>query len=250
MTHSQGKHQVRRMHQDKSHAQWFVLASAVDRKLESVPGSWCPWGWTSPAACVLGPQPSLLSSMGARSQKADQCVPPLPTAVPAGPGESLQNPSLCCLYASLLLHRDPDFPCLLWGGAALGAGFGLLVIPHVYLASALQEPLHFSAHPMHWNPQLLSHIPVLINTSFVCTFSPARLSLNQWATLPSFQQDWVSPQAVGWASCCNGQSPGSLPWSPAITGLPLWFEWLFWDCQPSVPSHNSDCLKPSSHIQP
>lgn len=92
----------------------------------------------------------------------------------------------------------------------------------------------------------LCHSPCLlawqINASFAFSPQPSP----HWIS----GQSCSCPQAVGWASCCREQFPGSLPWSPATKGLPLWFVWLFGDCQPSVPRRNSGCLKPSSQIQP
>lgn len=54
---------------------------------------------------------------------------------------------LRCLCTTFPLHGDPNFPCLLWDGAALRPGFGLFVIPHVYLPGKLMLPLPFPPSP-------------------------------------------------------------------------------------------------------
>lgn len=85
---------------------------------------------------------------------------------------------------------------------------------------------------LHWNLQPLSYIPALINTSFVWGFSPALTkSMGSLAFIPA---GLGQPSGSGF----------SLPWSPAITGLPLWLVWLF------VPSHSSTAWSPAHRFSP
>lgn len=95
---------LRRIHRGESHAQWFVLAPAADRKQQGVPGSRCTQGWARPAARVL----SLLfwrqQEQGDKKQQISESQPCLQLCLLTMVGPFKTH--ICAIHAQLFYSTE------------------------------------------------------------------------------------------------------------------------------------------------